>query len=252
MEDISRQLQLYKNQTNSIFKFVKSSTNFTSASCCIAHFIAQHRKSLSDGQFFKGTFLECAPILFHDMKNKDEIIKRISELPLRRNTIKHRIVDLNKNIQEQLKKDLTSCKYFSISLDEITDFTSNARLAIIARYSDGLTMREELIQLESLSIGTSGSEICKVVTKTFSDLNNDISKIVTVTTDGAPNMVGKNVWFIKLFMETIRHPVVPFHCIIHQEVLCAKSGFSKLNNILLVVTKIVNFYRKLNHPTVDY
>lgn len=65
---------------------------------------------LSDGELIKRTFLECAPTLFHDMKNKVEIIRRISELPLSRNTIKDRIIDLNKNVQEQFKKDLTSCK----------------------------------------------------------------------------------------------------------------------------------------------
>jgi hypothetical protein len=101
-------------------------------------------------------------------------------------------------------------------------------------------MREELIKLESVPISTSGNEICKVAIKIFSDLNTDISKIVSVTTDGAPNMVGKNVGFVKLFMEAIRHPLVPFHCIIHQ-VLCAKSGFSELNDLMSVVTKIVNF-----------
>jgi hypothetical protein len=56
---------------------------------------------------------------------------------------------------KRLKKYLNSCKYFSISLDETTDVTSDAQLAIIARHSDGLTMREELIKLESVPISTS-------------------------------------------------------------------------------------------------
>ncbi|KAK1341485.1 hypothetical protein QTO34_017896 [Cnephaeus nilssonii] len=68
----------------------------------------------------------------------------------------------------------------------------------------------------------------------------DISKVVSVTTDGAPNMVGKKVGFVKLFTEAIGHPIVPFHCIIHQEALCAKAGFTDLNNLMSVVTKIVN------------
>lgn len=105
-EYISRQLHLYKSQSNSIIKFVRCSTNLTSASYCIAHSIAQHEKVLSDGEFIKETFLRCAPALLHDMKNKDDIIKRISELPLSRNTIKDRIIDLNKNVQHQLKKRL--------------------------------------------------------------------------------------------------------------------------------------------------
>lgn len=56
----------------------------------------------------------------------------------------------------------------------------------------------------------------------------------------APNMVRKNAGFMKLFMEAIAHPLVPFHCIIQQEVLCAKAGFTELNDLMSVVTKIVN------------
>ncbi|KAK1328732.1 hypothetical protein QTO34_012307 [Cnephaeus nilssonii] len=155
--------------------------------------------------------------------NKDAIIKRISELPLSRNIIKDQIMRLNTNVQHQLKRDIRKCKYFSISLDETTDVTSHAQLAIIGRYSDGLTMREELIKLVSVSTSKSGSKI-----------------FVSVTTDGAPNMVGEKVGFVKLFTEAIGHPIVPFHCIIHQEALCAKAGFTDLNDLMSVVTKIVN------------
>ncbi|KAK1338958.1 hypothetical protein QTO34_019627 [Cnephaeus nilssonii] len=239
-EYISRQLLLYKSQSNSILKFMKGSTNLTSASLSIAHAIPQHGKALSEGEFIKETLLRCAPVLFHDMQNKDAIIKRISELPLSRNIIKDRIMRLNTNIQHQLKRDIRKCKYFSISLDETTDVTSHAQLAIIGRYSDGLTMREELIKLVSVSTSKSGSEICKVVTQTFRDLSIDISKGVSVMTDGAPNMVGEKVGFVKLFTEAIGHPIVPFHCIIHQEALCAKAGFTDLNDLMSVVTKIVN------------
>ncbi|KAK1345897.1 LOW QUALITY PROTEIN: hypothetical protein QTO34_008362 [Cnephaeus nilssonii] len=139
------------------------------------------------------------------MQNKDAIIKRISELPLSRNIIKDRIMRLNTNVQHQLKRDIRKCKYFSISLDETTDVTSHAQLAIIGRYSDGLTMREELIKLVSLSTSKSGSETCKVVIQTFRDLCIDISKVVSVTTDGAPNM----------------------------EALCAKAGFTDLIGLLM-------------------
>ncbi|XP_069470002.1 general transcription factor II-I repeat domain-containing protein 2A-like [Ambystoma mexicanum] len=239
-EYISRKLHLYKSQSNSILKFIKGSTNLNSASLSIAHSIAQHAKALNEGEFIKETLLRCAPVLFHDMQNKDAIIKRISELPLSRNIIKDRIMRLNTNVQHQLKRDIRNCKYFSISLDETTDVTSHAQLAIIGRYSDGHTMREELIKLVSVPTSTSGSEICKVVMQTFCDLSIDISKVVSVTTDGAPNMVGKKVGFVKLFTEAIGHPIVPFHCIIHQEALCAKAGFTDLNDLMSVVTKIVN------------
>ena len=61
-----------------------------------------------------------------------------------------------------------------------------------------------------------------------------------MTTDGAPKMVGRNVGFVKLFTEVVGHPILQFHCIIHQEVLCAKIGLKELNDVLSIVTKVVN------------
>jgi hypothetical protein len=146
------------------------------------------------------------------------------------------------DVKEQLLKDLQSCKYFSISLDETTDVTSKARLAILARFSDGISMREELIKLVSLTVGTTGQEIFDIVYKTFNDMNIDTTKIVSITTDGAPNIVGKNLGFVKLFKDNIGHPIIPFHCMIHQEVLCVKFGFAELNEIMTTVTKVKNIY----------
>ena len=53
-------------------------------------------------------------------------------------------------------------------------------------------------------------------------------------------MIGRNVGFVKLFTEVVGHRILPFHCIIHQEVLCAKAGLKELNNVVSVVTKVVN------------
>ncbi|KAK1345167.1 hypothetical protein QTO34_013877 [Cnephaeus nilssonii] len=240
-EYISRQLHLYKSQSNSILKFMKGSTNLTSASLSIAHSIAQHGKVLSEGEFIKETLLRCAPVLFHDMQNKDAIIKRISELPLSRNIIKDRIMRLNTNVQHQLKRDIRKCKYFSISLDETTDVTSHAQLAIIGRYSDGLTMREELIKLVSVSTSKSGSEICKVVIQTFRDLSIDISKVVSVTTDGAPNMVGKKSDLSNCLQKLLDIRLCLFIVLsIRRLYVPSKAGFTDLNDLMSVVTKIVN------------
>ena len=95
--------------------------------------------------------MECARFLFDEFKNKDVIIKRIEELPISRNTVKDRVMARNANIASKLRKDLAGCDFFSICLDETTDITSFARLAIFARYSSGHEMYEELPSLESLS-----------------------------------------------------------------------------------------------------
>ena len=240
-EYISRQLKNANLQSSSFVKFVKSTSNLVCASFEVSKIIARHGKPFSDGDYIKESWLECAPYLFDDFQNKDKIIQRIKDLPISRNTVKERIINLNSNIKNQLKEDIKLCQAFSICLDESTDVTSSARLAIIARYPKGNEMREELIKLANLSGTTTGAEVCQKVVDELKNADLDVKKIVSVTTDGAPSMTGKDAGFVNLFTKHVGHPLVAFHCIVHQEALCAKSGLKELEYVMKIVTKIVNF-----------
>lgn len=66
------------------------------------------------------------------------------------------------------------------------------------------------------------------------------SEIVSVTTDGARSMIGQENGFINLFTKHIGHSILGFHCIIHQQALCAKPGLKILDDMSFV-TKLVNF-----------
>lgn len=46
--------------------------------------------------------------------------------------------------------------------------------------------------------------------------------------------------FISLFQTDVGHSILEFHCIIHQQALCAKSGLTSLDDVMALVTKIVN------------
>jgi len=240
-EYIARELKHKKMQSNNFVKFTQSSSNLVAASFEISKIIAKHGKPLSDGDYIKESLLECAPSLFDDFSNKDKIIQRIKDMPISRNTVKERIMKLESNVKDQLKTDLSICHTFSICLDESTDVTSSARLAIIARYPRGDEIREELIALANLPGTTTGMDICKCVVKELSDKNIDLKKIVSVTTDGAPSMTGKDAGFINLFTKEVGHSLLGFHCIVHQEALCAKTGLKELEEVMKVVTKVVNF-----------
>jgi len=54
-------------------------------------------------------------------------------------------------------------------------------------------------------------------------------------------MVGKHNGFIKFFSNEISHHFINFHCIIHQEALCAKDSMKSLQKVMETVKKIVNF-----------
>ncbi|KAJ1107684.1 hypothetical protein NDU88_005073 [Pleurodeles waltl] len=63
-------------------------------------------------------------------------------------------------------------------------------------------------------------------------------------------MVGHDRGFVSLLKKKLTgQPVIDYHCIIHQEVLCAKLKHGELNNLLKLAVKIVNFIcaKALNH-----
>ena len=147
---------------------------------------------------------------------------------------------MESNNAEQLTRDLSSCKYFSICIDESTDITSSARLAIFSRFFKGDEICEEMVALLTLPERTTGAAMCKAAINEFSSRQIDISKVVSVTTDGAPSMTSEKAGFVSLFTTEVGHPVIGFHCIIHEEVLCAKADLKELQEVMQTVTKVVN------------
>ncbi|XP_055380766.1 zinc finger BED domain-containing protein 5-like [Condylostylus longicornis] len=240
-ELISQRLKDVEKQSNLFSRFVKTPNNITEASFEISYLITKHSKPFSDGTFIKTLMLKAASSLFQDFNNKEKILQRIQELQMSRNTIKQRILKMSINISEQLQTDINSCDFFSICLDETTDINSSARLAIFARYSKGNEIREELLKLANIPERTRGADICEVVVNELKSPNLNVKKIVSITTDGAPNMTGPATGFVNLFQEHVGHPIIRFHCIIHQQMLCAKVGTSDLKEVSEKVNKIINF-----------
>ena len=91
-----------------------------------------------------------------------------------------------------------------------------------------------------MSVTYTGAEICNAAINEFSSRQINISKIVFVTTDGAPSMTGGKAGFVSLFTKEVGHPVIGFHCIIHKEALCAKAGLKELQEVMQTVIKVVN------------
>ena len=179
-EVISEALKERKIQSSNLIKFIGGSSNAAAASYIVSYEIAKHEKPFSDGQSIKQEWLECAPVLFESFKEKEKIIQRIKEIPLSRNTVKVRILDMADNVSPQQSTDITYCDILSICLDQSTDVTGSARLAVFGRYLVGNTIKEELISLASLETTTRGIDVCNAVVKDLSESKLDLSKIVSV------------------------------------------------------------------------
>jgi len=95
----------------------KQNNNLSAASFSVSHCIAQHVKPVSDGEYLD-IFLKASNILFQDFTNKNEIIRRINDFPVSRNTVKYHIIYMSNDITNQLQIYLASACYFSICLDE--------------------------------------------------------------------------------------------------------------------------------------
>ncbi|KFM62917.1 General transcription factor II-I repeat domain-containing protein 2A, partial [Stegodyphus mimosarum] len=151
-----------------------------------------------------------------------------------------------KNIDEKVKNDLLSCDIISIAVDESTDINNIGRLAIIIRFAsiNSSNVNEELCVLASVNDTTKGTDIFPQV-QDFGNFKNgqvlDLkSKLLSITTDGAPSMKGKTVGFVKLMENELGRSLLSFHCIIHEENLFAKASAQQRKNVMENVVKIVN------------
>ena len=68
-----------------------------------------------------------------------------------------------------------------------------------------------------------------------------MDKLVSVCIDGALCMVGKNRGFVALLREHEKRRILSFHCILHQEALCAQMYGEQLGEVMSLVIRVVNF-----------
>ncbi|XP_026326221.1 general transcription factor II-I repeat domain-containing protein 2-like [Hyposmocoma kahamanoa] len=158
------------------------------------------------------------------------------------------------DIKTTLTDRMAGFESFSIALDESTDLSDIAQLAIFIRGVDKeFTVTEELLALQPLKGTTTGEDIFNEVQKVFTRFGLPWSKLKGVCTDGAPSMVGLRKGFIGILNEKAtalnvqKDDLIVLHCIIHQQNLCSKS--IRLQHVMDVVVKTINFIRSrgLNH-----
>ena len=180
-------------------------------------------------------------------RKKKELFSAIS---LSSRTVTRQIEELAANVRSGLESILKNLEYYSIAIDETTDMKDTCQLAVFLRgVTPTFDIVEEFIQLLPMKDTSTGADILKSIIKWISEMNLDLSKLIGVTTDGAPAMIGEKKGFVSLLQEHIGtdHKLIKLHCIIHQDALCAKS--LNFKDIMTVVVKTVNFIlsRGLNH-----
>jgi hypothetical protein len=159
------------------------------------------------------------------------------------------------DIKKSLKEKIGRLEAFSIALDDSTDASNTAQLAIlfIRGVDVDFNITEELLALQPLKGTTTDEDIFETVNTVFERYGLKWSSLSGICTDGAPAMVGVRKGLIGIVhereIELQNHPenLTNFHCIFHQQNLCAKS--IKFTNVMEVVVASINFIKShaLNH-----
>lgn len=140
--------------------------------------------------------------------------------------------------------------WLSLAVDESTDTVDTAQLAVFIRdINSNFEITEELLKCVPLTGTTTENDIYSAIEHLIAEYELDWNKFssATITTDGAPAMVGKHSGIVTKLKQKISGYFVGIHCIIHQESLASKH--LKMDHVMQPVTKIVNFIRSrgLNH-----
>lgn len=235
-----RDLKAQLAARQSIFTKLKTQSKAaTIASYRVSHVLAKHKKTFQDGEIVKEAFLEAAHSLFEDFKNKAEIVKVIKDVQLSRNTTTRRCEEMAVDVEEQLRKDIDACECFSLQFDESTDMVDVAQLCVFIRMVfEDTSAREELLTILPLKGHTRGEDIFNAFMGFVNEKKLPLFKLISITTDGAPAMIGRTSGFIALCKESESFPdILNYHCIIHQQALCGKV--LNMSEVMDVAMKIV-------------
>ena len=231
---LSNQRLMFQNMRGGNEKAVRSSF-------LIAQKTAEKLKPFSDGHFVK----ECLMNAAQEMCPK--MVTELEKISLSRWTVARRIDELADDICVTLREKVKNFVSWSFAVDEFTDQTDTAQLAIFVKDVDiELNAREELLSLQPMKDTTTGADIYSEVQITFEKFGMDLSTLCGIATDGARAMSGTGIRLVGLLKSALRKKklsdnIAVFHCIIHQLNLCAKTLNYK--HVIDPVTKAVSFIR---------
>ncbi|KAK1889551.1 General transcription factor II-I repeat domain containing protein 2A [Dissostichus eleginoides] len=170
-------------------------------------------------------------------------------MPLSAKTVKDRTIKMAENITSQQIEDINSAPAFSIACDESSDVNDIEQTALLCRYVNSDGPQEEIIELIPLKGQTRGEDICKAVMTCLQAKGINTTHMVSVATDGAPSMRGTQKGFVTLLQKSLDRELLTFHCILHQEALCAQTFPPECKEVMDLVIQIVNkiMAKGLNH-----
>ncbi|MEE6461541.1 hypothetical protein FKM82_001319 [Ascaphus truei] len=252
VREIAHLKSQFQDQKSILKQFLSSNELVTLASYKADWILSRKKKPLSDAQMVKDILVTVMETLLenYELKVKNDILQKVQNLQLSRRTVVRRVRELAKNIEEQLLEQLKDCLCFSLALDESTDCTDTVQLIFWVRFVlSNFTIHEEIFELCRLRGHTCETDILEHFISASKHCDLDLIKFASITTDGVTAMIGRKSGFVSrlkqhLSENGVKNMLPYFHCILHQENLCAQMlGTDTLKTLMDKVVKIKNYIR---------
>lgn len=195
-EKLQAYLTSYKKSTKLLVRCMSEQEKSAEAALRVCWMLNKHQKPFSDSEIVKECMLEVATALFEEKKDVVAAIQSIL-LSARSNTRRTEI--LAADIKSTLLKLLQKAPCYAIALDESCDIVDDEQISISVRFFDieSQMFREELLAILPLKGNTRGEDLFKAIDEFITKSNISYDKMVSLSTDGAPAMIGKEKGVLK-------------------------------------------------------
>uniref|UniRef100_K7F206 Uncharacterized protein n=1 Tax=Pelodiscus sinensis TaxID=13735 RepID=K7F206_PELSI len=167
---------------------------------------------------------------------------QLGSLSLSNNTVKRRIEEIAKNIEEMLIHRLQNSQFFALQVDEITDIADAANLMCFVRYDYESSIQDDLLFCKPLPTRTTAADIFKLINDFIIQSDIDWKKCVGLSSDGARAMAGSCTGLV-LQIRAVVPDCVWVHCSNHREALAVKTMPSLLSSTLQECVKFINYIK---------
>ena len=174
--------ELKRNLTSQQTFFTKAKSQSEAAvkaSFILAEEIAKSARPFTEREFLKSCMIKVCDVLCSDKK------QMFANVSFSRNTVADRVCEMVTDVKTQLIEKSKDFVAYSLAVDESSDTTDTAQLAIFIRggYSS-LNVTEETLDMKSMHGTTTGKDIFDNVCQSVTDMNLPWDKLVGLKTDG--------------------------------------------------------------------
>jgi zinc finger BED domain-containing protein 5/7/8/9 len=209
----------------------------------IAQLLCKNKKPHTDAEKIILPALEIAVELMFD----HQAVEKIKQIPLSADTISRRIQHMSQDVDNQIHEHFVANtdeleKLWALQIDESTDISSKAQLIAFLRFIREGKIENQFFFCSELTKNTTGKDVFELVNQKVQSKGLQWDNCVSVCTDGAPAMQGRNKGFVAYVLN--RNPQVKIvHCMIHREVLVSKALPTQLLQTMNEVIKVVNYIK---------